>query len=301
MSLFASLLGIIPHDEAGSRKETNFSPLVNLQYRFTPETMAYASLARGYKSGGFDARSNKPRAYGGTFEFKEERASTAELGLKSSALGGKAEVSIDAFFTDYKDLQTSAFDGAIGFNVGNGSAEVRGIEAEARWRPVGRLLLTASAATLDFEWKHYSGQCYYDIQLATLLATGTAQSNCDYAGRSNQLAPRFTGFLSAEYSWPIAGNLVLTTTADASHSSSFLQSLNLDPTATQAAFTKLNARIALAGERWELALVGKNLADKTTVSYVGDTPLAFRLFQARSYYGFVDPPRSVAIEARVRF
>jgi iron complex outermembrane recepter protein len=301
LSLFAGLLGIIPHDEAGKRKETNFSPLLNLQYQITPESMAYASLARGYKSGGFDARSNKPQRFGGTFEFDEERATTGELGLKSAALGGRADFSVAAFYTDYKNLQTTAFDGAIGFNVGNGSAKVQGVEVEGRWRPVGRLLLTTSLAALDFEWKDYQGQCYYDIQLATLLATGTAQSNCNYDGRTNQLAPKFTGFFSAEYSWPVGAGLVLTTTADAVHSSSFLQSLNLDPNARQPDFTKLNARIALAAERWELALIGKNLTDKTTVSYVGDTPLAFRLFQARSYYGFVDPPRSVAIEARLRF
>jgi hypothetical protein len=37
------------------------------------------------------------------------------------------------------------------------------------------------------------------------------------------------------------------------------------------------------------------------VGYAADAPLALALFQARSYYGFVDPPRSIAIEARVRF
>jgi outer membrane receptor protein involved in Fe transport len=299
LNLFAGLLGIIPHDEAGERKETNFSPLLNLQYRASEDSMAYVSLARGYKSGGFDARSNRPVALGGSFQFGQERATTAEVGVKSS-LGGKAEVNVAAFYTDYKGLQTSAFDGAIGFNVDNGSAEVRGIEVEGRWRPVGRLLFTGSVAALDFSWKDYQGQCYYDIQLATLRATGTAQRNCDYAGNTNQLAPSFTGFLSAEYSWPIGG-LVLTTTADATHTSSFLQSLNLDPVATQEGYTKLNARIALAGEHWELAVVGRNLTDRTTVSYAGDTPLAFRLFQARSYYGFVDPPRSIAVEGRVRF
>ena len=57
----------------------------------------------------------------------------------------------------------------------------------------------------------------------------------------------------------------------------------------------------VGNDRWELALVGRNLTDKTTVSYAGDTPLAFRLFSARSYYGFVDPPRSIAVEGRVRF
>ena len=48
-------------------------------------------------------------------------------------------------------------------------------------------------------------------------------------------------------------------------------------------------------------MVGRNLTDKQTVSYAGDTPLSARLFNARSYYGFVDMPRSVALELSLAF
>jgi outer membrane receptor protein involved in Fe transport len=193
-ALYNQVLGIVQHDVSGSRKETSFSPLVNLQYRYSDRSMAYLSFTQGYKSGGFDARSNKPPTAGGTFEYADERATAYELGLKTG-VGARAEINIAAFHTDYQDLQTSAFDGSIGFNVGNGSAEVRGLELEGRWRPAGALLLKGSLAALDFEWKDYQGQCYYD-----LLVSGCA-SNQDYSGRDNQFAPSFTGVLSAEYAW----------------------------------------------------------------------------------------------------
>ena len=48
-------------------------------------------------------------------------------------------------------------------------------------------------------------------------------------------------------------------------------------------------------------LIGRNLTDETVVGYSGDTPLSNRLFGARSYYGFVDPPLGVALEASYRF
>ncbi|MEO6079559.1 MAG: TonB-dependent receptor [Steroidobacteraceae bacterium] len=304
-ALFNQVLGIQPHSLSGKLSESTFSPLVNLQFRFVPETMAYLSFSRGHKSGGFDARSNRPPATvppvnplvpnGGSFQFPGEEATNYEMGVKSG-LGGTAEINANVFFTDYKKLQTTAFDGAIGFNVGNGTAEVKGAELAGRWRATPQLRFSGSLAYLDFEWKRYNGQTYYD----NLLLPG-ATPNTNYAGRTNQLAPKFTGYLSAEYSWQLSGNVVLSTTADVVHSSKYLQSLNLDPVATQAAYSKLNARLALRDSEglWELALVGRNLADKTTVSYAGDTPLAFRLFRARSYYGFVDPPRSIAIEARL--
>jgi iron complex outermembrane receptor protein len=108
--------------------------------------------------------------------------------------------------------------------------------------------------------------------------------------------------VSAEYGWNL-GNLRLTAVADMTFTDDYLQSLNLDPVLVQKGFTKLNARLSLGDldERWELALVGRNLTDKTTVSYAADTPLASRLFKARSYYGFIDPPRAIAVEARLRF
>lgn len=304
LPLFNTVLGIVPHSVAGERKESNFSPLVNIQYHWTSDSMVYLSWAQGSKSGGFDARSNKPVTAptgfpasfgGGTFEFEDERATTYELGVKT-AVGGRAEVNANIFYTDYKDLQTSAFDGAIGFNVGNGSAKVKGAEVSGRWRPVSAFTLSGSVAYLDFEWTKYNGQCYFG-------RTPDVGTNCNYKGFGNQLAPKLTGVASGDYRWDVAGNMKVNAVLDVVYSSKFLQSLTLDPVTTQSAYAKLNARLSLgdADDRWQVALVGRNLTDKTTVSYAGDTPLSQRLFGARSYYGFVDPPRSIAVEAALKF
>jgi outer membrane receptor protein involved in Fe transport len=294
--LFTNVLGIQQHDISGKRKETNLAPMVNFQYSASPGSLIYFSLARGYKAGGFDARSNRPPP-NGTFEFEDERATSYEVGYKGESEDGRADVSVAAYVTDYKDLQTSAFDGGIGFNVGNGTAQVRGIEFEGRWQALRSLRLSASMALLDFEWKEYFGQCAFGQ-----TPTAPDGQNCDYSGRTNQLAPEVTGVLSAEHT-AYLGPLALTTTLDVLHSSSYLQSLNLDPMAMQADYTKLNARVGLGDlyGRWQVALIGRNITDEQTVGYAGDAPLAQKLFRARSYYGFVDPPRSVAVEVRVQF
>ena len=97
--LFGAALGIVPHSLSGKRDESSFSPLVNVQYDLSDKTMSYLSWSRGFKSGGFDARSNKPPVAGGTpltsgtFEFEDEQATTYELGIKSG-IGSRAEVNI---------------------------------------------------------------------------------------------------------------------------------------------------------------------------------------------------------------
>ncbi len=109
--------------------------------------------------------------------------------------------------------------------------------------------------------------------------------------------------LSGEYTWLLSDSLELRSTLDVVYSDDYLLSLTLDPKAVQKSYAKVNARLELGGAdgKWRVALVGRNLTDETTLSYAGDTPLATNLFRARSYYGFVEPPRSVALEAAFRF
>jgi outer membrane receptor protein involved in Fe transport len=298
-TLYLNILGIQRHSVAGERSEDELSPLVNLQYRFGDGSMAYASYARGNKSGGYDARSNRAPP-NGTFEYEPEEADAYELGVKWG-IGGRAEANVALFYTDYKDLQTSAFDGRLGFNVGNGTAEIRGVEVEARWQATERLYLGGSLAYLDFEWKKYDGQCYFNPP-AELLST-RVPGNCNYDGFTNQLAPEITAVLNADYRAPVGSSLELRLGLDVTYTDEFITSLTLDPNSTQDAYAKLNARLALGAQsgRWELAFIGRNLTDEKTISYSGDTPLAGSTFFARSYYGFTDPPRTLALEAMFRF
>lgn len=294
------MFGIQRHSVSGKRSEDNFSPLLNVQYDFNDDIMGYASYTRGYKAGGFDARSNRSPAQGGTFEYRKEKADAYEVGAKF-AIGAAAEVNAAVFYTDYEDLQTSAFDGRIGFNVGNGSAEIRGVEVDGRWQATDHLYVFGSVAYLDFEWQDYDGQCYFNPP-AGLLST-SVPGNCNYDGETNQLSPDWTAVLGAEYRIPIGYGLELGAAADMLYSDRYLTSLTLDPNSAQASYAKFNARLALGppSRQWEVALIGRNITDQTVVSYSGDVPLAGSTFGARSYYGFVDPPRTVALEGTVRF
>src|SRR5690625_6035283 len=109
--------------------------------------MVYASYTTGYKSGGFDVRSNAhpnpavnnafniqtgtPAPITGVFQFEEEKVTNYELGGKFSLAQGAAEVNVALFQSEFRDLQTSQFDGAFSFNVTNAArATVRGLELD---------------------------------------------------------------------------------------------------------------------------------------------------------------------------
>jgi len=297
--LYQAIFNITDMDIAGDRKKTRFMPSVDIQYDVNDSSMAYFSISRGVKSGGYDARSNNSPANGGTFEFNDEKATSYELGAKMLFNYGATELNAALFYMNYNDLQVSAFDGVLGFNVGNAAkARTQGIELESRWLLTDHLLLSGSIAFTDFKYKEYDGECYFGQ-----VPDAPDGINCDYKGKTTLLTPDYSGVVSADYTAPLGDNLDWGLTVDLIFSAKYLTSSNLDPLQEQSGYTKLNARLSIAGrsEHWVLALVGKNLTNEKIMTLSGDVPLAGGSFDAPGFSAFFEQPRSIALQATYRY
>lgn len=305
------------HDLKGSRSEQHFSPLLNLQWDYSDQAMMYVTATRGFKAGGFDARSNQspdaaltpsnPNAVGpnrtslvGTFEYEEEMATSFEIGSKSSWLGGAAEFNVAVFYTIYEDLQISIFDGTLGFNVGNAKEAItQGIEMDFRYQATEYLSFGGALALLDFEFTDFeNGQCRQGQ-----APTSSDGQFCDYTGQSNQYVADWSGTFVVGYVRPISPTIGLGLSLDVVFSDDYNPSSNVDPRVEQPGFTKLNGRIGIGAidQRWEVSLVGKNLTDETVIVYAADTPLSKTIFGATTFTGFVEAPRSVALQMSYRW
>src|SRR5690625_1098305 len=101
------------------------------------------------------------------------------------------------------------------------------------------------------------------------------------------------------------GRLGLNSTLDVIYSDDYYTSPTLDPRMRQSNYIKINARVALVGahDRWELALIGKNLTDEAIVTHANGLPVATVLTQntGTGYYAFYERPRSVALQGTLRF
>jgi iron complex outermembrane receptor protein len=308
---------LIGHDISGSRTDSSFDWGLNAQFELTPSNRVYASVATGFKAGGFDGRSNAlpglatdgsdPRnplaTIGpGAFEFENEDALTFEVGSKMTLLEGTAELNIALFRTNYENLQVSIYDGVLGFNVDNAAeANIWGVELDGRWAITDNLMLSAALGTLDFEFEDYdSGECYVG---QTPDSTVGGQGFCDYAGQTNQYVADWSGMLSADHFMSLGSSLQMQSTVDFVFSDEYFTSQKNDPATVQDAYMKVNARVALSGlyDLWEVAIFGRNLTDEKVVPYTNNTPLSDTIAGANSHYGFVDPPRSIGIQATWRF
>lgn len=305
-----SQFGIEAHSIEDDRDENAFTPVVTVQWDATDDVMLYATYVTGFKSGGFDLRSNghpDPQVgvpgITGVFEFDEEEAQAWEAGAKMGMLDGAAEMNVALFYTDYDDLQTSVFDGILGFNVTNaGGAKIRGVEMDGRWLVTEGLTLSASAAYLDFEFTEFpNSQCYFGQPDPSCAETGTA----DAKGKRKEYTPEWKAAVTADYVLPVGDAFEFRVTADVSYVDNYLALPNLDPNGEQDAYTRVNGRMAFGTNdgTWEIALVGKNLTDEEVMSFGGNATLAGPLTNGtgNAYYGFIDRPRSVAIQGLYRF
>ena len=306
------------HDLAGKRTESQFAPLLNLQWDINDAAMAYFSARRGFKSGGYDARSNSspsaeptatnptatipnPRVLIGSFEFEEERATSYEFGLKTSLFDGVAELNSALFYTQFDNLQVSVFDGTLGFNVGNAAGAVtQGVEFDGRIALSEHIILGAGLAFLDFEFQdHKLGTCIQDQ-----IPDNANGINCDYSGKTNQYAADYSGNVLLGYERDLGKSLVLRANLDAIFSDEYHPSPNLDDRVKQDAFVQFNGRISVSSSDgvWEVALLGKNLTDELIILYAIDTPVAKKVIAGTTtHHGFTNPPRTFALQASYRW
>ncbi len=183
---FAAFLGVQSHTNAylpsqlssfgdpkprreGERREEQILPTFRFNWNVNDELSFFGTMSLANKLGGFDARAvttdDVKVGIGlplGTFEFEDEQAEAYELGTKWYLPEGRGEINIVAFYTKYKDLQISRFDGKSGFNVDNASeAHSQGVEIEGYAQFTDSFSMNYSLAYIDFQFDDFKlGSCY---------------------------------------------------------------------------------------------------------------------------------------------
>ncbi|GGY62691.1 TonB-dependent receptor [Cellvibrio zantedeschiae] len=300
-----------PHNVKGDRSESGFDPQIIFQQDINKTDRLYASYTTGFKSGGYDVRANSaPTALGGLYpgndtngswEFEKEDVKNYELGGKFLLASGSAELNIALFRSDFTNMQTSQFDGSLSFNVTNaGEARVQGLEVDGRWAITSNLLMRGGASYLDFEYLDFpNGQCAFG------QAANSGPTACDQTGMRREFVPKYQGNVGWDYDIDLPNGWKLANTLDVVFNSGYLTTPSLDSRFEQSSYTKINARIALSGadEKWEVALVGKNLTDESVITYANGLPVASVLTKGAGsgFYAFYEPARSVAIQGTIKF
>ena len=281
-------------DDGGS-----LSGRFNVAYEFSDNLMAYASYARGYKSGGLnmsglplDATNNPALT---TAVIDDETNTTYEVGLKSTLVDGRATLNLAAFQTTVEDFQanivSSLETAAIRSYPSNvPEVRVRGVEADANL-----LLFDGFSARLGIAYAdgantdYPNGPCPLEAQTAATVA-------CNLAGVPLSGLSKWSGTLGFDYELPMGDGAIRL------HSDTSVRS-GYNSDASGSRYTEIegySVTNASVGYRWdtglEVSVFVRNLLDEDYI-----TALTIQTGNSGLILGQPSDPRLMGVTVRAAF
>lgn len=239
---------------SGSVDEDGWSGRLGVQYDLTDDLMAYLTYSRGYKGPAYNVFFNmQPRD---TDPLKPETSNTWELGLKATAWNGRLTANGALFHSTYDNYQANFFDTVasqvVTRLINAGSVTSEGAEFDLALQATRALKLSAALA-------------YTHARIDSFSCPSGAAASCNVNGKTLPFAPDWKSYVRADYSVPLGNGLDLELATDYSWQSEVQYDLSQNPDTKQGAYGIWNASLAVADydAGWRVALIGKNLADKS--------------------------------------
>ena len=203
-----------------------FDYRASVDYRFSDQILAYATVASGFKGGGVVPR---PFTALQAAPFGVEEVTTYEVGLKTDLFNRDLRFNVTAFLNEFKDQQLTLLS-CPGLDPGApspcaapqnaGDSRQKGVEIEFTATPIAGLLIDGSASYLDSEFKcvnpavvgQADGPCSSDASVIGVLADPLhgwkwafgAQYEAQLGGNNGSITPRF----DVSHSLALPGNVL---------------------------------------------------------------------------------------------
>jgi iron complex outermembrane receptor protein len=259
----------------------NFSPRFSVNYALNDSQNVYATISRGFKSGGV-----QPGTPLTTQSYAPETLWNYEVGFKGEFLDRRLQVNSSIFYMDWKNLQTeSAFgqtneSGAIEFTgvIANAaSAKSYGVESEVIGRVLPDLTLSGGIGYDQAKFGDYKN-AYVEGALV------------DLSGAQLPNAPRWTGHAAGEYSYHF----------DSQHDGFVRLEWNfkgaIKPDLTSEVHTGFpydvpsynvaNLRLGVTTANWDVIAFAQNLFDRKYYTNAYEKAFAGGMFLNPSYRSF---------------
>ena len=265
-----------------SRNDDDVSPTLIARYFVTPDIMTYASISRGFKSGGFNQRRVLEGESG---EFDPEKSTNYEIGWKASTEDRRLQLNGTFYYTNYDDFQAQAFDGSSLTVTNAGSMESYGSELEFVFVPFADVIAGSAIGYNKAEYQDFdNGQCtiaqefyeYYEVGQAQGGSPGTGQ-NCtqDLAGKPIDNAPEWTVSSFVQYERDLTSDLLGKVRLEHNYIDQFYLDQDLDPVLKNDSVDLVNLRFTVSDveQTWEAAVWGQNMLNEEYYAFGIDIPV----------------------------
>lgn len=169
----------------GKNKFSQITPKASLQYSINNDGLVYLSVAKGYKTGGFNntADEEKDRT------FDPEHSWSYEIGAKSSFLNNLLYMDMSLFLIDWNDQQISQTKATgQGYLLRNAGESVsKGIELSAQVNPFRNFNVQLSYGYTHAKYKQYkeSENTNYDNNYLPMVPKNTFSVAANYTINTN--------------------------------------------------------------------------------------------------------------------
>ena len=258
---------------------------IGFDYQVAENQMIYASVATGFKSGGFndfDPRTNSPSPY------EPEELLAYEGGYKGQIRPNLQFIS-SAYYYDYKKAQVGSTVVVNGANVSLTnlvSATVYGVENELHWKPSEANMIDATLTLGKSEYGNFR------------LGPGQLTN---WTGNARDKTPGVTGSLSFAHRWFRADGAWYEARLSSRYSGSYLVSDFVNAVHyTQDAFTRSDLLLGYtsASGKFELQAFARNLEDKLQILGAPGNVNATIVDSANVN---VSEPRMIGLRATVKY
>ncbi|CAM3775472.1 TonB-dependent receptor [Roseateles saccharophilus] len=298
----------------GNNEEKPVTPKVGLSYQATPDSLYYATMAKGFRQGGVNpALSTNPTCktdldnLGGAgvepLLFKSDSVWSYEFGAKQTLAQGAVQVSGSLYWINWRNVQTLIELPSCGFgyidNVGTATSKGFDLGVDAKLSPH----LTLSTA-LGYDRANYT-------ESVTNAGYALGLSKIQYIVKSGDTlpTPRWTASVGAEYAWHWSGMGAAYARADYQFATGY-HAVGSAGTQNYNALTHdvnalhmLNLRAGVKSGAWDYALYVKNaLNTRTEMSRANTfTQSAITGEGSTHFLGTALEPRLIGASANYRF
>lgn len=234
---------------------TQLTPKFALEYLFNDENMIYASVTRGYKTGGFNSTfmQDEERTYDPEYNWNYE------VGAKTSLFDHALQADLTLFYVDWRHQQiTQTVPGVGNITRNAGHSDSKGIELGLTVRPVQPLTLRMSYG--------YTYARFLDYQKSATIS---------YTENMLPLVPRET--LSLRGAYTILPNCQAVDRIVLSAGVNGMGKIywNEDNAVCQSFYALLDAKVSATSGRLTWELWGKNLTNTDYLTYYFKTSTGY--------------------------
>jgi iron complex outermembrane receptor protein len=261
-------------------KDSNYSPEATLSWRPTSDLTTYVAYKTGYKSGGFGISTNLIPATitSDSIRFKSEKIKGFEGGIKARLMDRALTVTSSIFSYKYSNLQVNSFNASTtSFIITNAAeARVKGVEFDFNARANDWLSFNGGIAYNRARFLDYLSQCWggQTAALGCNVDNGNGTFSQQRSGQALARAPEWTATAGFNADIPAGDDFVVGLSGNTRFSDSYFALENGNPAGVQDSFWLFDASVRLkrSDERWEVALIGRNLTNEYYTSYMAEKP-----------------------------